>query len=373
VETQITRSENKMYIEDQQRKGFKVYREHTTDVPQEFKSVQFGLAVTDQDDQTAAYTTENIGDESGWVFWETASTTGAYRATGSWAQSWLVVVGAAGVIYPVKTGALVADTSFAAKTVVITSSTGDLTKATSVAGVVPDSGTFGIVHQGSAQDSYEFLFSPIGGGGTSFDLAKIRWFVDLEGDRSEGELLTYDNATDTYTASGTAIYIDWAKSKACKFETAGDNTVFAVTKIASSVVRYGVTRDLYACVYCEKDAGSRITHLRKSGANSLYLYGTLISEDILPSPSMPWENATLAAPKTSIVGIPGVNVISARVPKEWDITTAGWDWTEISDFSRGMPWYFRPIEPMLMDKVQRVWRSEFDFAGNPLSTYGRKA
>jgi hypothetical protein len=360
-----------MFIQDNQRKGYRVYREHSTDVAQEWKANQFGVTITDQNDQTGAYTTESLGDESGWVFWETASTTGAYRATGSWAQSWLVLVGAAGAIRPVYDGALTADTSFAIKTVIITTSTGDPTLVRAVDGVVPAVGTYGVVHQGSAHDNYALVFVPIGGGGASFLKARIKWYVDLEGDRSEGELVTYDPLTNLYTPTGTLIYIDYNKSRPCKFETAGDNTIFAVTLINPLHDRFGVERELYACVYCEQDLGHRITHLKRSAANATVLFGAIISED-KALPDKPWENISNGLVKTTLAGVPQNNVLLTRVPKEWDLTKGSWDWLELNDLSQGQPFYFRPIEPIMADPITNLWESETRQAENSLSTYGRK-
>jgi len=150
------------YLEDQGRQGRKIYREHTAGVDQERKAVKFGCLVTDQD-ADSLYQTTNWGDEVGWLFWEKNT-----RETGAWAPVFTVVMTATGIL-PVLDSTLVADTSFAVKTVVVVPCSGDNTKARAIDDQIPVSGDFGLVMQASSDLDYELIFTPLEfGGGTGF-------------------------------------------------------------------------------------------------------------------------------------------------------------------------------------------------------------
>ena len=146
------------YLEDQGRQGRKIYREHTAGVDQERKAVKFGCLVTDQD-ADSLYQTTNWGDEVGWLFWEKNT-----RETGAWAPVFTVVMTATGIL-PVLDSTLVADTSFAVKTVVVVPCSGDNTKARAIDGEIPVSGDFGLVMQASSDLDYELIFVPLKAGG----------------------------------------------------------------------------------------------------------------------------------------------------------------------------------------------------------------
>lgn len=559
------------YIEDLSRRGYKVYREHTTGIDLVFKNVRTGLLVTDQSDTTGKYTTSCGGDEACWAFWNKGS-----RAQGAWSLCYLAIMTAGGLL-PVKTQALGGDSTFALKTVVTTPVANDHSKVQSVDGNIPAVGDYGLVVQGISQDAHEQIFIPIssaplkvdwlsggnlsnivygvtaGGeldpanygtlkdflkvydnfvflltdsgfylsdtrngalnfededlpailepstpanypvhlaydgdtglwtwyctidtssviivdnttiGNTSTHLygataggeadpanvghtkdimyvdsncayipiaagfrydgtkngslefttatdypasieaegttayavklaweagspgkwkwytkidatestlyAVIRWNVDITyGDFSEGELYTYDPATNVYTASGTAIWIDFNKSLATFFETAGTATIFQVKKIKDAVTRNAITRNLYMTVRCVQDLGSRITHMKVIERNT-NVYGTLLSS-ALSSPV--WVTPTAAMISTTILTVSLTNKIGARVPAQWDLSGAGdYLFVELSDASRGLPWYFRPVSPILSNRATNAWESKEQITGTTIATYLR--
>ncbi|RLD10043.1 MAG: hypothetical protein DRI56_03205 [Chloroflexota bacterium] len=445
----------------------KVYREHTSGVPIEWKATQKGFLVSDQSTTDARYTYTNAGDEVGWVFWQKNT-----RSIGAWGQIIPVVAtDDEGSIRPIADQNLGADTSFAVKTVVTSAATNDHTKAMSVTGSLPASGDYGFVVQTVDQDTYEILWFPasssvikcdnvtpttystkiygvqaggavdpsnvgtfddflfiesneaciqatakirqsttkkgplsleassfpslsppdetpytvetkcafdsttakwrwytrIGGGGLSKVYARIRWNYDLEGDLSEGEIMTYSGTE--WQPSGTAIWISWDLSKTTRFETAGNDTVFEVEKEKENFNRRGIVRDLYSVVRCKSDAGCRISHF-KTDSKSLdysYLIGFLLSSE---NYNPPWEAAETAKIKTTILNQQYDNVMPARVPKEWNLAgDAFFEYLEIWEHQKGLPLYFRPIEPLKADNTSNLYESRRQIGGVSIANY----
>lgn len=145
------------WLEENTRKGLKVYREHSTDVTDvDRKAVQMGAQVDAQNDQTGAYTLSNVGDEIGWAYWEKAT-----RLLGSWSLIYPVVVtDGSGSILPIENQNLGGDATYAAKTVVTVAVTDDPSKVMAIDGAVPTAGSFGFVLQGSAHATHEQIFIP---------------------------------------------------------------------------------------------------------------------------------------------------------------------------------------------------------------------
>jgi hypothetical protein len=197
--------------------------------------------------------------------------------------------------------------------------------------------------------------------------AKIAWFFDHESDLSEGEIVTYDSATDTFIASETAIWIDWMRSKACTFETMGTSTVFEVSLLATNIERYGVTRDLYFAKNCINDRGNRIAAFNRTGnANNSTkrIFCSVFTDTINDKP---WINPASLLLKTTILGVEKINQVLVRIPNEWDLGGGNWIWTELSDLSRGLPHYARPIDPQ--KELDGIW--EFKEDDTIYSTYKR--
>ncbi len=199
--------------------------------------------------------------------------------------------------------------------------------------------------------------------------AVIRWNDDKTyGDLSEGELYTYNSTTDAYTASGTGIWIDTPKSLATFFETAGTATIFQVKKIKDSVIRNSITRNLYMTVRCVKDGGCQITHL-KTGDKNTKLWGNLLSSALY---SPVWGNPTTAAISTTILTVAQINKLSARVPAQWNLSgSEDYLYVELSDASRGLPWYFRPVSPICSVRSTNTWESKEQITGTTIATYKR--
>ena len=134
----------------------KIYREHTAGVPVDWKATQKGVLVTDQAIDTTIYTKSLPGDEVGWVYWHKDS-----RVFGAWGQIIpCVATDAAGSIKPLAGQGLGADSTFAAKTVVLAAATNDHSKARSISGFLPTSGELGFVVQCPNQDTFEQIWFP---------------------------------------------------------------------------------------------------------------------------------------------------------------------------------------------------------------------
>lgn len=208
--------------------------------------------------------------------------------------------------------------------------------------------------------------------------ARIAWNFTLEKDLSEGELVSYDSATDSYTASGTMIWIDRYKC-VTPFWTAGTNTIFEVRKIKENVAKAGKTRHLYSVTGVFEDRGYPITHLelsKKLAPNHLSgrLEGYLCSSE-KTDPVYSDTSRIL----TTLNGLGRSNIMLVSVPKEWktdkpDLPDA-WKYTEVSDLSRGLPLWTRPIDPTVEDVTQKRYKSGVDKPGSkppqPVAYYER--
>jgi hypothetical protein len=346
---------------------FKAYREHDSTIDDGWKTTQQGYLVTGQLDSTGSVTSYiNPGDETGWVFWATST-----RALGTWAQSFLAIVTtSSGAILPVKNQSLISDTRYAAKQLVTTAQTNDQTKVRHLTGSWED-GDFGLVTQGSADETYELVFSPIGGAGVPKIYARVLWNYDLvRGDMSECEILTYTEAYDRWDASGEVGWIDTPRSNSVAFDTAGDATIFEVRSFRADFVRYGQSRTLYLVERVTEDSGYKIDYFRTVDRNfESALFGNLLSLD-LSNPVWGDESSII---ETTILGTPKRNSVLARIDNEW-ITLGAEDYAYLERDVRNYstPFYFRPIRPVLNDNLIGVYRSAETFpSGDSISSYWR--
>jgi len=199
--------------------------------------------------------------------------------------------------------------------------------------------------------------------------ARIRWHFTLEEDQSEGELLNYDPEGDSFSATGTKVWITWKRSSQVQFWTAGNDTVFVVKLVKEDVVRREITRNLYRCVQCVKDDGIRITHLETTVHSSEWLVGNLLSDSLVKKP---WADVEAAKIKTTIGTAVLINSVLANIPGEWDTQEKDYKYLETSDFSRGVPFWFSPIRPVLDNRDGWIFRSaELTAQGNPIAYYQR--
>ena len=142
------------YVEDNTRKGLKVYREHTLGVPLENKAIQTGCEIDDQTDD-GQYVLSKAGDEVGWGWWDKAT-----RVQGAWGQIFPCLVGAANTVRPVLNQGLGADSSFETKELVLVAAADDPTKVRVAVGELPAEGTLGLIVQAITQNTHELLFFP---------------------------------------------------------------------------------------------------------------------------------------------------------------------------------------------------------------------
>lgn len=143
---------------------YKIFREHTASVDDDYKGTQKGYLITDQTDE-GEYTTALPGDLAGYAYW--AENT---RRLGAWAQVFPAKMTAGGLL-PLRGQSLATDTEFAAKSVVLSAATNDHTKVLPVDLATPSTGDIGLVIQCANQDSHELLFFPV----ASASVIKVDW------------------------------------------------------------------------------------------------------------------------------------------------------------------------------------------------------
>ena len=224
-----------MFIRDFLREGFKLFRDNSVD--NDRKAGQ-GYEVVSHED-TGDFELTNGGDEQGWLYIPQSSTN--RNNMGAWVQTYPAILKSSdNKVYPIENKSLTTDSNFEGKS--ISNAAGN--SATSVANATETaSGELGIVVACPNQSSQEQIFFPIGA--TSTYYARIRWNFTVEQDLSEGELMTYNSSTNTYTATEDLIWIDWKRSAQAQFSTAGTDTIFEVEKLTTDVMRGNRTRDLY--------------------------------------------------------------------------------------------------------------------------------
>lgn len=199
---------------------------------------------------------------------------------------------------------------------------------------------------------------------------RVAWNFDEEQDLSEGETVTYDSGKDTWTGTGTKIWIDWQKSRSVKFETAGTNTIFEAVLIASNYTRRNQARDLYRLTNCADDNGYIITHMQKSSVSAGRVTGYLLSDEIS---SFPWEEAIGSRIKTRIGVSDLPNKMQSRIAAEWDTREQDWNFVEVNDISKSLPWYFAPIKPIVSDPDNSIYESYYQTNNfsQPIAKYKR--
>lgn len=206
---------------------------------------------------------------------------------------------------------------------------------------------------------------------TSTLYARIRWNYDIEQDLSEGELVTYNDASDEFVPTGTRIWIDQAKSRQVQFWTAGDYTIFEITLVKENVTRGTQTRHLYRVTQCVKDTGHKITHFTTEQQHlEGQLTGLLLSTDL---DAAPWNNPESSYIETTIVSMGLRNKVLCKIPAQWQtVTDQNYKYLEASDFSRGQPLWFRPIRPTLDNLESEIYASgQLLSNDNPCAYYKR--
>uniref|UniRef100_A0A6H1ZGI7 Uncharacterized protein n=1 Tax=viral metagenome TaxID=1070528 RepID=A0A6H1ZGI7_9ZZZZ len=204
------------------------------------------------------------------------------------------------------------------------------------------------------------------GGGV---FCRVAWNYSSEGDFSEGETVTYNATTDAWTGTGTKIWVDWEKSKAVKFETAGTFTIFEAKILKPNHVRKNQTRDLYRLISCVEDGGFCITHIEKIDIAEGLISGYVLSnDDVL----LPWIGADGNRIVTTIDVAEIPNIIQTRIPKEWDTGVGNWKFVEIADISKALPWYAIPVRPIMEDPETSMYNSYYsDGQDITIATYKR--
>ncbi len=199
---------------------------------------------------------------------------------------------------------------------------------------------------------------------------RVAWNFNFTEDLTEGEVVNYDPVTEKWTGSGTKVWIDWSLSKAVKFETGGDNTIFQADLVVTDKVRRNQTRDLYKLTLCTDDSGSAITHLYTKNTEINMLEGELLSSDL---GELPWLGLESSKILTQIGGSFLINKMKCRVPKEWNTAEGNWQYVELTDFSRSLPYYFSPARPIMSDPMLKKYDSWYE--GNnslTIATYYRE-
>ena len=204
--------------------------------------------------------------------------------------------------------------------------------------------------------------------GESTIIARVRWDYDMDSDLSEAEICTIDQ-NHVITATGTLVWISFSDSSTVKFETAGDDTLFEIKRIASNVNRGGIVRDLYRVSKCRYDNSYMITHLKTINKQSGILVGNLLSED-LTAPQKVWENSSAATINVTIAGQVKAIKMPVRIPAQWNSASVdNWQYVEVSNFAVSLPFYFRPIRPVMDDIDNKIYRSAEETGGSPIAYY----
>lgn len=343
--------------------ALKIYREHNTDINAEDKASQQGCIVTDQSEETTLYTTENQGDEQGWLWWG-ANT----RAIGSYAQLALAIVSRDGYILPVHNHVLTGDVLYAEKQLITTTAADDPTKVLQLGGDAPEVGEIGLVVQSLNDESHEQFFFPLTAGGDSTRLARVRWNCALSGDFSEAEIVSLDEF-DNIIASGEVVWISWRESKSCRFESAGNATLFEIKLSKNEETRGTITRSLYSVVRTRRDEGYKITHghtIAKDFSNNRLICELLSTEKLSPVWSAPLASRIV----TTIAGNDGENILPMRLSSEWIIDTENYNYVEPADYQGfGAPMLFRPIRPVKYDNTTLIYTSAETLSGVTIAHY----
>jgi len=205
--------------------------------------------------------------------------------------------------------------------------------------------------------------------------AKIRWDFDYNNitnwDNSIGELLNYDDISDTFTDTGVLVHIDTAKSLATQFSTAGTNTIFEVRLLKEDVVRGYNEYDLYYVVRCAKDYGQRITDLETITTDPFLQQ---VKGYILDSNTSPITNVASRI-LTRLLSVDYTNIMTVNVPKEWLLekrTINHWVYLTLQKIETGLNFWFKPIEPIydIIDGTALSFYSGKNNSSNdPISKY----
>jgi len=199
--------------------------------------------------------------------------------------------------------------------------------------------------------------------------ARIRWDYSGSGlDNSEAEILDIDFDKDIITATGRIVWIDYEKSAATQFYTAGDSTIFLLSPLEKNFERNGGKRDIFRAASCFLDSGVRIGYLEMIEAASQH--GNLLADD-----EKPWQTLQSSRIKTTIGGGKKDNRIQVNIPRQWAIGgTADYKFMEISDFSRGLNLWAVPIAPVPADSSfspgsSKIYESAEKNAGASIAQY----
>lgn len=343
-----------MWLEDFVKKSFKIFRESTASVPPEYKANQ-GFEVTDQSVTTAAYTTTNGGDEQGWLYLNKGGT----RPMGSWMMACpAIYTPSTGLVRPMKDKSQAVDTDYATKS--LSSVAGDSSSVVRLASITGGGANVpGIIVACPNHQAQEQIFIPMATDIT-ISYARIAWNYSLTEDLSEAEIMTYVEATNTFTASGTVVWIEsWLSIPNLVFTTAGDGTLFEVQNIGSAR-RRNVTRDLYVAKKCVQDEGTKINYLQ--GIRTYADYSNAL-DIILSGGVNPWNTPENSAIRTTILTQSKVNNMNVRIADDWYGLgdPSEFKWARIQTYS---PMIAAPIKPILQDRNTRLFTDYNKYANN---------
>jgi len=296
------------------------------------------------------------GDEQGWLYLNKGGT----RSMGSWVEACPAIYdSSAGTIRPMKDKTQAVDTDYATKS--LSSSAGNSSSTVRLASIVTSNLIPGVILTCPNHAAQEQIFIPMATAVT-LSYARVAWNFTAIEDNSEAELMTYNPLTNVFVASGSAVWIDAAKSiPNIVFTTAGNDTIFEVQKIGT-VARKNVTRDLYIVKKCTQDAGSTITYLQ---GNLTYSdYSNALDVTLTTGPSS-WNSPENSAIRTNILTQTKKNNLCVTIAEDWygsgDPTE--FRWARIQTYS---PIIAAPIRPILKDRNLKKFE-DFNRYGNNLS------
>ncbi len=336
------------------------------DILPEFKATKKGVLVTDQDIGGAGYTYVLPGDLTGMGYWEKDT-----REIGAWSAVFVgKITSDEGAIKPLANISGETNGDFSAKMVTKTPPTDSYTQAKNLGDDTPKKGDYGLILQGIDQDKHCQFYFPLTPGGVSTVYAKICWSVTINGDYSVAEIMSYNLDLAKWETT-EVVWIDFARSRTVRNETAGDDTIFEIRLVESDKIRDGISHDLYCAVRCYEDFGKKITHCQtrqKTGGD--YVIANYLSTDLIDPV---WNSAEAARIKTTIDRIEKENIVPARLPDEWEIGFAeDFLFMEVDSFQSGKAIIFRPIRPVLDDLENKIYNSAIEISGNSIAKYRRK-
>ena len=170
-------------------------------------------------------------------------------------------------------------------------------------------------------------------------IARIAWDYTNGNDKSICEIMKKDE-TGVYRAQEVVHWIDYNRSRAVLFQTAGNKTLFRLKFMKEGVIRDGVTHNLYRATHCIKDEGFLISHC-KFQATADYLTGYILSYE---RHDKVWQSDESKI-TTTILAADKPNIFKFKLPLQWDNTYTRNEYLEVASQPIGLMTLFRPIRP----------------------------